>query len=71
MTKSKCIGVVLNFGSGGIDGVRKNLFNALAEIELEKAPGEYNRNPLELGNKAYEKCEFKGFDDENGFYTIR
>lgn len=70
MTKGKCTGVVLNFGRGGIEGVRKNLFNVLAERELEKAPGKYNINPLEIGNKAYEKCEFKNFDDENGFYKI-
>lgn len=71
MTKNKCTGVILNFGSAGIEGVRRNLFNALAQMELEKYPSGYKLNANEIASRAYEKCEFKDFDDENGFYTIK
>ncbi len=72
MAKGKCTGVILDFGPGGIEAVRKNLFIVMADMILkESAPEGFKLTAKELGERAYNCCEFEEFDTHNGFYTIQ
>lgn len=71
MAKGKCTGVILNFGPGGIEEIRKRMCIAYAEIVLRESEHKLDITAEELGVKAYNRCEFKEFDDEDGFYKIQ